>query len=521
MFILITFVLLFLSIAAVVSLRMARPGVSYTWLAATAGALLAWASVLLWQFNLPQQFALGQWSPQTLFSASPQFSLNSYSWLFALSLSGLAAAVILTSPARSGESTMLSWLGTLAFTVLGLLAVLVDNPLSLVLAWMAIDLAEFGIAMRSQASPVASETAVVAFSIRMTAIGLAIWAGVVAVSNGQSFLLETAPPAAGIYLLLAAVLRLGVLPLYMVSQGEQSLGRGFGTVLRMSATVASLVVLARLPSSAVDPRWMLLLLIISALAALYGGGKWLFAPDELSGRPFWLMGMGGLALAATVAGNARGVTAWGVALILFGGLAFLYSARQIWFTRVFAALGLLMLALPFTLTASVWQADLPMPFLFWPVFLCAHAMLAAGYIRHMLRPSDTQLGGLPSWAQAAYPVGMAVLAAGMVLGGLWGWPGALNLGIWAAGLVVLLLVTAIVFGFSRLPQFALGGKQAGSPTRPWRFVIFLNIFPRLMGWFIRLTGQFVMYISALLEGDGGLLWTLLLLVLLASFLRGR
>ncbi len=521
MLVLITFILLFLSISALIALRLARPGVSYIWPAAAVGALLVWISVLSWQFILPWQSALGQWSPQTLFSASPQLSANPLSWVYALSLSGLAAAVILTSPARSPQNRMASWLGTLAFTALGLLAVLVDNPVGLVMTWMAIDVAEFVIAMRTKLSPALSESAVLAFSIRVVGIGFATWAGVLGASSGQSFLLESAPPQVGIYLLLAAGLRLGVLPLHLVYQNEASLRRGFGTILRMTAAATSLLVLVRTPSSAVDPRWMLPLLMLTAFAAVYGGWKWLLARDELSGRPYWVIGMGALSLAASLAGNATGAAAWGLALILFGGISFLYSAKQIWFTRLFVGLGLLMLALPFTLTASGWQAEFPLPFLFWPLFLGAHAMLAAGYLRHLLRPGETELSQLPSWTRAAYPVGMAVLVATILLAGLWGWPGALSLGAWGAGLVSLLLSIVIVFAFSRLPQFASAATSERPESRPPRFVLFLRIFPRLARWLYQLTGRLVMYISALLEGDGGLLWTLLLLVLLASFLRGR
>lgn len=521
MFVLITFVLLFLSISVVVALRLARPGVSYTWLAAAAGALFTWISILFWQFNLPWQFTLGQWSPQTLFSASPQLFANSFSWLYALSLSGLAAAVILTSPARSSQVRTSSWFGVLALTALGLLAVLMDNPLGLVLTWMAIDLTEFVIALRAKFSPALSKSAVFTFSIRLAGIGFAIWAGVVGASGGQSFSLESTPQQAGLYLLLAAGLRLSVSPLHIVYQNEPSLRRGFGTVLRMVGVATSLLVLARIPANALDPRWEILLLSFTALAALYGGWKWLLARDELNGRLYWVIGMSALSLAASVAGNQAGAAAWGVALILFGGISFLYSAKQIWFTRILAGIGLLMLALPFTLTASGWQAAFPLPFLFWPLFVSAHAMLVAGYVRHLLRPGETDLVELPSWAQSAYPAGMAMLIFTLLLGSVWGWPGALLTGEWPIGLVSLLASSAIIFTFLRLPQFPLFEIIERPEAQPSRFAAFLQIFPRLVSSLYQLMGRLIMYVSALLEGDGGLLWTLLLLVLLASFLRGR
>jgi hypothetical protein len=525
MAVLITFVLLFLSISAMVVLRLTRPGISYTWLAAATGALLTWISILFWQGSLPWQFAPGQGSPQALFSTSPQLLASPYSWLYALSLSGLAAAVIWTSPARTPQARMASWLGTLALTALGLLAILMDNPLGLVLTWMAIDLTEFVLTMRTKLLPALSERAVFVFSVRLAGTGIAIWASVVGASNGQSFLLESTPQQAGIYLLLAASLRLGVLPLHLVYQNEPALRRGFGTLLHMVVATTSLLVLARVPVSAVDSRWILLLFVLTALAALYGSWQWLFAPDGLNGRPYWMIGMGALALAAALGGNPAGSTAWGVALILFGGISFLYSAKQIWFTRVFAGMGLLMLALPFTLTASGWQADFPLPFVFWPLFLSAHAMLVAGYVRHLARAGDTELVELPSWAQAAYPFGMAILAVTILLGGLWGWPGAFDLGAWPLGLVSFALSGALTIALFRLPQRGLLMARVETferqETRPTRLAAVLQVFPRLARSLYQGMSQLIIYISALLEGDGGLLWTLLLLVLLASFLRGR
>jgi hypothetical protein len=522
MFVLITFVLLFLSISTVVALRLTRPGAGFTWLAAAAGALFAWISILLWQFHLPWQFTLAQWSPQTLFSASPQISANPLSWLYVLSLGGLAAAIIFTSPARSSQSRTTSWLSTLALTILGVLAVLMDNPVGLILAWTAIDLTQFGVVMRVESSPVTLESAVLAFSIRLASTGLAIWASVLSASKGQSFSFESIPAQAGIYLVLAVNLRLGILAPYLVTRKELSLSRGFGTMLSLAGAAASLLVLTRLPSYTVDePRWLLLLLTLSAIAALYGGWKWLLASDELNGRPYWVMGLSALSLAAALGGNSVGAAAWAAALILFGGISLLYSAKQIRFTRLLAGMGLLMLGLPYTLTASGWQTNFPLPFVFWPLFVAAHAMLVAGYIRHLLRSGETELVELPSWAQAAYPAGMAILVISILLGGLWGWPGALRVGAWVPGLVSLLLSMAIVFAVFRLPQFAHVETIGRSESGPSRFAILLRIFPGLVRLLSQLISRLVIYFSALLEGDGGLLWTLLLLVLLASFLRGR
>jgi hypothetical protein len=250
-----------------------------------------------------------------------------------------------------------------------LLSVLADNPLALVLVWTAIDLTEFFNTLRTSNSPSVSERTVVSFSIRAAGTGLVLWTSVVSAVNGQVFLFEKTPTQVGIFLLIAVGLRLGVLPLHLPYRSEPVLRRGFGTSLRLTAAATSLVLLARLPASALDVRYVPYLLGFVALAALYSAWKWLLASDEINGRPYWIIGMSALSIAAAIRGNSAGSAAWGVALLLFGGISFLYSARQVWFTRILAVLGILLFALPFTLTASGWLGEFPLPVLFWRLFV--------------------------------------------------------------------------------------------------------------------------------------------------------
>jgi hypothetical protein len=385
---------------------------------------------------------------------------------------------------------------------------------------MAIDMAEFVIALRERSA--LGESLWLTFAIRLAATGAILWSSVVGVSSsGLTFSLETAPEQAGIYLLVAAGLRLGALPVSLGYHPDQyALRRGFGAILYTVSAVAGLILLARIPSAAVTEQWNLPLFWLAAGAALYGGWKWLFARDELAGRPYWLVGMSALSLAACLAGNPAGSAAWGTALILFGGLSSLYSIKQIWMTRALAVAGLFLLALPFTLTASGWLEELPLSFVFWPLLIAAHAMLVAGYVRHLLHPAETEFTQLPNWAQATYPLGMGILGGTVLLGGLWGWPGALLMGKWEAALATLLLSAGIVFVILRL-RLPFIQSLVDAENRPSRLVGLLRLFARALSFVYQLAAGLILYISGLLEGDGGLLWTLLLLILLVSFLRGQ
>ena len=188
-------------------------------------------------------------------------------------------------------------------------------------------------------------------------IGLLIWANVVTAAAGKSFDFSTIPPQAGLYLLLASGLRLGVLPLHLPYSSELTLRRGFGTTLRLVSAASSLVLLAHIPASSLASPLTPILLIFTALAGIYGGWMWLRAPDELVGRPFWIIGLASLAIAAALFGNPIGAVSWGTALILTGGALFLASVQQIWISRVLLIGAFSVSALPFSLTASGWLGN--------------------------------------------------------------------------------------------------------------------------------------------------------------------
>ena len=233
MFILITVTILLITALVLLVLQIAAPNFRYNWLIATGGALLGWISVFVWQAQMPFALQFPAWKPEILFSQSPTFVADGVAWTFAVSLATLCLAIILTAVVRSNFPRPINWMGTLILTLLGILAVLADNPLTLVLIWAAIDISELIAQMRVVKEPALSERTVIAFASRAAGTFVLLWADMVSLANGQALDFRSAPPQAGLYLVLAAGLRIGVLPLHLPYSEESSLRRGFGTGLRM------------------------------------------------------------------------------------------------------------------------------------------------------------------------------------------------------------------------------------------------------------------------------------------------
>lgn len=518
MLIFITISILLITALTLLILRSILGEYRYAWLIATGGGLLAWISVLFWQVAMPLTVSLPAWQPALLFRQSPFFVADGIAWAFALSITGLCLAVIVTAVARDNFPNPLSWIGVLILSAFGLLAVTSDNPLTLVLIWAAIDLAELVSQLRSTEDPNLTERVVIAFASRVTGTLMLLWANMVSAANGVALDFRSAPPQAGLYLVLAAGLRLGVLPLHLPYPNESSLRRGFGTGLRMISAGSSLILLARIPASSVDSPLIPYLMFFVALAALYGAWMWLRAPDELTGRPFWLIGMGSLAVSAALRANPTGAAAWSCALILAGGALFLTSAQNKWLERALFIGVWAMSALPFSITATGWISKSSRFWYVFPILLVSHAMLIAGLIRHIQRSaSRTTFENQPIWAKNVYPIGIMILFITIIVLSLFGWTGTLQLGNWIAGPIASLLTAGLIWLTPRVRILNPVRAHWVRPTNPswldWGYQALWDGYRQL--------GQMSNLLSNVLEGESGIMWTLLFLALFISlFTKG-
>lgn len=515
MFLLVTVGILLTTALALLVLRFSAPHFRFAWLVGAGGAWLAWGSVLFWQAALPSYLRFSLWQPEALFPQSPSFVLDGVSWAFALSMVTVCLAVIVTAVARANFPGLLGWVGVLTLTALGILAVTADNPLTLVLLWTAIDLTEFAAQMRFVEQPRLSERAVISFASRVTGMLILLWAGMVAAAENSSLDFLSPPPRAGLYLVAAAAFRLGVLPLHLPYASESSFRRGFGTTLRMVSAGSSLILLARAPLSGVESPLTPFLALLVTAASLYGGWMWLRSPDELAGRPFWLIGVGGLAVAAALGGNSSGATAWSCALMLGGSALFLISAELRWQDKVLLIGAWSISALPFSLTASGWNSAGGRLWYATPFLLAAQVMLLSGYIRMSRRaPAQPPPADQPIWGKNVYPLGIYVILLTIVLLGVYGWEGALQSGNWMIALLASLLTLGLLrlaLRMRLLNPVRVHWVRSAEPS--WLDTVYQTLWE-----LYRVLRRGGALLSNVLEGESGVMWTLLFLVLFITFL---
>lgn len=481
------------------------------WLVAIGGAILGLVSVFVWQAQMDFVLSMALWQPVELFTNPMSFRANGLSWPYALSISTLTLSVLLTAAAGPNFTNSLTWAGTLALGGLGLLAVTADNPVTLLLVWAALDLTELITQLRSVDGPANSKKVVIAFSTRALGIGLLAWANVVSVASGNSFDFVSMPAGAGLYLVAAAGLRMGVLPLHLPYSSESTLRRGFGTSLRLISAASSLALLSHIPEASLTSAFAPFLLALTIVAALYGGWMWLRAPDELTGRPYWIISLAALSVASSLSGNSAGSVAWGCSLVLVGGSLFLTSLQNPWLNRALLIGAFSLSTLPFSLTASAWLQNTGF---FFPFIAFAQALTMAGYIRHALRSSgrDT-IDVQPTWTRSVYPAGVGLLILMQLLLGLIGWDGASQIGAWLLAVIASLLTFGLLWATPRLRILNPLRANWATPSTSSETSVY-----GFLGGIYQFVSQISRTISNTLEGESGLMWTLLFLVLFVSLM---
>jgi hypothetical protein len=280
-------------------------------------------------------------------------------------------------------------------------------------------------------------------------------------------------------------------------------------MLNLVPAAASLVLLNR-TAFVVEPSPMVtMLLLFVGLTAIFAGAAWIYSTDEIQGASSWILGMASLSAAAAITAQPLASQAWGIGVLLSGGLIFFTSTleRRMSWLLILGFLGIT--ALPFTPT---WNGVLmySSPFkLFMVIFVIAQALLMVGYIRHSLRPREG-FSGVERWVELIYPLGLALLPLTHFLYGWWAFVGFENLLLssWILGIIVL-LITAFIMGFARY-----GSKVSFGRAAFFESIFSMQWLYNLIWVFFRAIDSVIQFLTTVLEGEGGLLWALLILVML-------
>ncbi|UCF60691.1 MAG: hypothetical protein JSV37_13150 [Anaerolineaceae bacterium] len=490
------------------------------WALISGTALLAWIVSLLLVTSIPDVISLSVWKPTTLFASRLELHLDAVGWLFLYGTSTLMVSVAFTQAAQSETTTPFQRVVMLSYPAIAMIAMLAGNLLTVAMSWALVDILTLIFLIRMQNDRKSTSPLFVRIAVDGAGILLVLMAALLNGAEGGTTSLSSpmTSTTAAIFLVLAVLFRLGLLPPHISLQPIERQQRQLGTLLRLLPPVTALSVLARMLNIGVPMETLPWLFLAGGLGVIIGGLRWAFHLDRDTAGPFLLLGISGLGVLAAGLNQEMGgapITAAGGVLLLSGVvfyLAEIFAPPH----RAWVGLAVLFLAgMPGTptgvISAALVSGVVDTTSLAVTILgVIGMVLLTTGGMRHIFLPSITWPTG-ESLVRVVY--GLGLLLPSLVGFGLGlRMPGSVSL---EAGIVFVLVVGLALLSVILLRQF-----PEARVLRWARIFSWLDPDPlyRVLSRLGRTLINLFRMIGELLEGEGAMLWmiVILLIVILAQ-----
>jgi len=488
---------------------------------------------LLLGLPIPDSFSIS-WSPADLFPDPLTFRASASSVSFSVYFCCLLLLIEWTRPLRHNPGRA-SRLVIYLMTMAGIAACFASTPLAVIIAWSLIDLLSF-LAMLILKKPVEIGMAGISSShshfMGVLAINLlgnilvafSLFVGSPGAGSEWGILWEAAEFGLAPVLFLSGILlRILLAPIQFTFSRLETTSTGTEMLLRIVSPAVCLCLLANIwptqpeiAAAGLSFSWPIIPLAVVLLAA---GWRWCISASPFGRRDLYFLIIPSFALLSAMAFPSSGLfTAAGGLLILGGGilLAYIgYLPHRRWMAAFPVILGVILSGIPFT-PASAWSSAVypgllaPSGFpILVPLLLCPIFVVCAVF-RLAFEPVDA--------FPPNEPVFLLAFSAGMIAAFLAflfpPWTGLVS-----AGSIVFPL---LVLGGGLLMGFMI---RRFHRTGPSVFVRLEKIFrlewlQQAVVFFFRKTSVLVSGAESFLSGEGAMLWSLGIALLLYLVFRG-
>jgi hypothetical protein len=502
-----------------------RLSLGSTWLLTATAVLVIWVGFIILRFILPGALTITDWNPIGVGSNALVFQITKQNWIYGFLLLSLLVGVIFTDTVRlkQGDS-LVTWTGSLVLAAVGLLAISSKSFIVVVFTWTLIDITEFAILIRVINHPRVHQAAMVELVARIGGTLLTI--GGLSIAQANALTLENTLITSGYFfiILLGTILRLGVVPLHIPFTANLPIRRSLGTILRFASPLAVISFLAQITPPEISGSNLSVIIILALITSTYGAIRWVIAKNELVGRPYWMLSFSGLIVLSIINQQIETLIALTTIMVVTGGFEFLHSYPSKWVKVLGNVMLVALIGLPFTPSALIWKDMISSSGLLTSLwFAVTLGIIFVGTFRHINR-SRPQQNDVELWMRFFFVVGLTLLFIVPWLAMTWDFQK-----YYSAGFQFLSIVGFLVSGFGVLIFLSKLGSKVGQSkllARPrqgfeialkaagvfFEFEWLIRLSQLIFSWTTKPIGFFV----TILEGDGGLLWALLILALLSS-----
>lgn len=497
---------------------------AYIWMMLVSISLILWLLLLVFPKDRFSPLIISNWFRFGDTVISLRFALTSRNWILAISLLAFNLAFFLTGIARLNVRTDLKyWIIQLVLIALSFLAVLSADLWSVVLFWTALDLLDL-VFHRIISKEIGGNTYFQKITFKFLGSMLLIWNIAALSGSGFNPLIDgLVASTSNTSLFLAAFLHSGIFPL-KTEPGKNSEGES-GKLLKSAFSVINFVVSFSLIISLPAPELPLLLSffisLISYFIIISSMIHWVLNKDLEVSLKFLLIGEAGVFIFLYFSGATQYIT-YRLALITLSVLWLVLFTRRGKNLAVFPVINIFFASgLPISLIAFGPRGFIGSEFsLGLVVLIVMQVLFFLGYLKHVFEKNE-EFNDLEVWYQAAYLAGLflpLLSIAAIIFNSMSSLANEIQ--YWWVGAIVATLAS-IGFFYTKRKKFFNKSPQYTSEAKMvwlWKFLTFEWFF-KIISFIKDMIGNFINGFSGLLEGEGGILWALVLLLLILTVLR--
>lgn len=524
MLIILPILILILGGGSILLLRMIQPGFRYFWVIIAGVCVAVWLFYLICPIALFGALESQNWLPFSNVVFPLSFRVDQGSWQIVFLMTALLLGGVISSVIDIPNSSVdKSWPTGLLLTALGLLAVCSADPISLVIIWTILDIAEVMIAVKSISNKETVSISLINLAGRLIGTLLIIWTFIIKLNGGKIPGFEILSPEIGMIVLLAVFLR--VLRIEEVGSKKQaSFQRAHQIIQLLISSTAGLCLLIKIPTWPSFDRFTPLLIILFVAYACINLFRFNRATEIPYQRRYFVNVLFACMAINILSGNATAIVGWIGLLLAIGGMFFLFTARSKGVIWIGVLLCIVFSGIPFTPFAGIWSGFTG-PTINVLLLILIHGFTLAGVIKKVLKTNEG-LSQKENWVLVIYPFGLllVLISAFLILLKIPSQPlgeGFWQGGMFAAGTGVLAIAIGWLirkifkkaierFRSNKIFQRAFAGVQKA---------VKFSWLTRILNGIFQLFQSITKIFSNILESDGGLFWSILLLVLIVTLLK--
>ncbi len=517
---------LFLIIAAIAIqvLGRIRFSIAQSWIFAIVTANIIWILFSILRIFDPRAVTIN-YLDQGMFNGIPlSFHFNSVTWVFGFLLLTLLGAILLADSSRlSGKNNLVAWSGAMVITAAGILACMSVSFVAFILAstFLDISLLIVGLVANQQSSQV--KKAIVEFSLRVA--GTFVLVTTFGDNNLDLLNLQTEIPGGVLpFFLVGLILRMGVIQSSERSTDGYPIRRNLQVLVQMVVPVTMIAFISRLSIPIQDGPFFKISFFILIGIALVKAIRFIFR--NTGDQKAWFDVLSALGIGLFLLEQTNAILPLGIIMISIGGAISVTETKSRRTNIVLVLLMLGMIGLPFTPSNGLWIKSTGLEFGFRVFFYnLALFLVILGVTIEFMKTISRNLSN-EKWVDVSNSMSPIILMVAPWI--FLPWNKSLTgtpLGMIIPGILIVIMLIRLFFWkwWFNISQSAGRVRKKLSPEFHVLLTLinnFLNlkwlanIFKALNGvveWFVTSTIR-------MLEGEGGLLWALVFLILITSII---